>query len=335
MFKLIYNGENEKLVHKNVFSETLAELAKEDKNLIYLDADLTNSAGTYKFWQENPNQAFNCGIAEANMMGVAAGLALMGKKPYVHTFGPFASRRCFDQIFISQGYARNTVRIFGSDPGIQAAFNGATHMPFEDMALLRSIPNSLVFDLADAVQLKWLLRAIKDIEERVIYFRSTRKSYRAIYSEDSEFKIGKANLLRDGKDLTIIACGMMVGEALEAAEILAEEGISAEVIDCFTVKPIDKDMLRASAIKTGCFVVSENHNVMGGLNDAVSEALRQIQGDILSETKINIVHVQHGVEEQFGEVGPVDYLKTRYKLNAEEIVKKAKEALTRKFLLNN
>lgn len=333
MFKVIYDGSTEKILHKEVFAQSISSLAEEDKDVIYLDADLTNSSGTYKLWQNNPERAYNCGISEANMMGVAAGLALMGKKPYVHTFGPFASRRCFDQVFISQAYARNCVRIFGSDAGVTAAFNGATHMPFEDMALYRSIPNAIVFDIADAVQFKFLLKAVKDIKDKVVYFRSTRKSYKAIYSDDSTFEIGKANVLTSGNDLSIIACGLMVGEAMKAAENLKKEGINVKVIDMFTVKPIDKEVLLKAVVDTRALVVSENHNVIGGLNDAVSESLRSMNLEIITALGgKSFVHIQHGIEERFGAVGPQDYLQNEYSLTAEMIVAKAKQALKLKKL---
>lgn len=327
MFKVAFDGSIEKTAHKNVFAETLKSLVVEDKDVVFLDADLMNSSGTAKLWQEHPEQVYNCGISEANMMGLAAGLALSGKKPYVHTFGPFASRRCFDQVFISQAYAQNTVRIFGSDPGVVAAFNGGTHMPFEDMALYRSIPHAYVFDVADAVQFQWLLQAVKDIEKSVVYFRSTRKSYYKIYEENSSFTIGKANLIKEGNDLTLFACGLMVGEAMKAAQALEKEGISARVVDMFTVKPVDEEMVLKCARETGAFVVSENHNVVGGLNDAISQVLRKTQEAYLKTNKNPVIHIQHGIEERFGQVGPMDFLQKEYGLTAEEIVCKAKQAL--------
>lgn len=330
MFKVIYNGETEKLVHKNIFSETLQELLQEDKDVVYLDADLSASSGGHKFFKSFPKQAFNCGIAEANMMGVAAGLALAGKIPYVHTFGPFASRRCYDQVFISQAYAKNAVRIYGSDPGVTAAFNGGTHMPFEDMALYRAIPHAYVFDIADGVQFKWLLKEIKDIKDRVVYFRSTRKSNKAIYAEGSKFEIGKGNVLREGSDLTLIASGIMVGEAMKAAEALEAMGHSVRVIDMFTVKPIDKDLVLKAAIETGALVITENHNVMGGLNDAVAETLRMHAEELLKARKQAVIHLQHGIEERFGQVGPQDFLQQEYGLTAEKIIEKALKALALK-----
>lgn len=320
MFKVIYDGSPETALHKSVFADTVQALSAEDPDVIYLDCDLMNSSGTYKFWQEHPDRVINCGISEANMMGVAAGLSAVGKKPYTHTFGPFASRRCFDQVFLSIGYAGNSVRIYGSDPGVQAAFNGGTHMPFEDMALMRAVPTSTVFDIADAVQLAAVLRMIKD-RPGLNYLRTTRKNYKKVYSDDSQFEIGKGNILRDGTDLTIIACGMMVSEAMAAAELLAAKGVSARVVDMFTVKPVDAELVIRCAEETGAILTTENHNIIGGLGDAV--------GAVLLANK-PVPMSKHGVNDVFGEVGPADYLAKRFGLTPDEIVKQAETLLKRK-----
>lgn len=320
MFKVIYDGTPEEKDHKNVFGGTIEALAAEDAKVIYLDADLMNSAGTYKFWQAHPDQAINCGISEANMMGTAAGLSAVGRIPYVHTFGPFASRRCYDQVFLSIGYAGNSVRIYGSDPGVTAAFNGGTHMPFEDMALMRAIPDAAVFDLADGVQFEWLLREVKQ-RKGVTYMRSTRKRYKKIYEPGSTFEIGKGNLIREGTDLTIIACGLMVSEAMACAEALAQEGLSIRVIDMFCVKPLDKELVWQAAAETGAIVTAENHNVIGGLGDAVAAALLERQG---------VPFAKHGVQDRFGQVGPQDYLQEQYGLTAEALKKTVREVYARK-----
>lgn len=320
MFKVIYDGSAEEKDHKNVFGETVEALAGEDQAVIYLDADLMNSAGTYKFWKKNPEQAINCGISEANMMGVAAGLSAVGRKPYVHTFGPFASRRCYDQVFLSIGYAGNSVRIYGSDPGVTAAFNGGTHMPFEDMALMRAIPEAAVFDLADGVQFEWLLRETKD-RPGVTYMRSTRKRYKKIYEPGSTFEVGKGNVIREGKDVTVIACGLMVSEAMVAAEKLQAEGISVQVIDMFCVKPLDKELVCKAARETGAIVTAENHNVIGGLGDAVGAAL--LENEPVPFAKV-------GVQDTFGQVGPQDYLQQQYGLTADQVVEACRQVLSRK-----
>lgn len=315
---IIYDGSPDKRLNKTVFGEAMEKIAQADKDVIYLDADLMNSSGTLGFWKRNPRQAINCGIAEANMMGVAAGLSAGGKKPYVHTFGPFASRRCYDQVFISIAYAGNSVRIFGSDPGVTAAFNGGTHMPFEDMALMRAIPNSIVLDISDSSMLASIMEQVRDMDG-LIYTRFTRKSYSAIYSDDHLFTIGKGEVLRDGTDVTIIACGLMTSEALTAADILSKEGTSVRVVDMFTVKPIDRELVIESSRKTGSVVVAENHNAIGGLGDAVAE--------VLLEAGVSIKFKKHAVSERFGSVGPQDYLKEYYGLTASKLVESVKAVI--------
>lgn len=320
MFKVIYDGTKETALHKEVFGQTLVELAAADPDVVYLDADLMNSSGTYKFWKANPDRVVNCGISEANMMGVAAGLSAMGKKPFAHTFGPFASRRCFDQLFMSVAYAKNSVRVYGSDAGVTAAFNGGTHMPFEDMALMRAVPGAAVIDVCDAVELNKVLHLVKD-RAGLTYIRSTRKNYLKIYDPSSEFEIGKGNVLRDGKDVTIIACGLMVGEAMRAAELLAAKGVDARVVDMFSVKPLDAELVIRCAKETGAIVTAENHNVIGGLGDAVAAVLVE---------NCPVPMKKHGVNDLFGQVGPQDYLQQVYGLTAEDLVKSVEATVARK-----
>ena len=228
-----------------------------------------NCIGTAKWAAANPDRAINCGIAEANMIGVACGLAAAGFKPMVHTFGPFASRRCYDQLFLSAGYAKNDITIIGTDPGVTAAMNGGTHMPFEDMALYRAIPGATVIDVTDPTMLISVLRQCKD-RPGVKYIRVGRKSYAKVYAEGSELPIGKAVTLREGTDVVIFACGILVHEAMQAAKTLEEEGISAAVVDCFTVKPLDEEAVLAWAEKTGAVVTAENHNRIHSLGDLIS-----------------------------------------------------------------
>jgi len=315
---IIYDGSMDKEVYKNIFSKTIEEVANSDSKVVYLDADLMNSFGTLGFWKRNKKQAINCGVAEANMVGVAAGLAAAGKKPYVHSFGPFASRRCYDQSFLSVAYAGNSVRIFGSDPGVTAAFNGGTHMPFEDMALMRAVPHSTVIEITDGTMLEKIIYDIKD-REGLTYVRTTRKSYPAVYSSDHEFQIGKGEVLREGNEVTIIACGLMVGEALKASIELEKQGVSARVVDMFTVKPIDRELVVACAKETGAIITAENHNVIGGLGDAVS--------DVLMSEECLVPMKKVGVQDEFGSVGPQDYLQEYYGLTAIKIVEAVNEVL--------
>lgn len=315
---IIYDGSMDKEVYKTIFGRVIEQLCNEDKDVVYLDSDLMNSIGTRGFWQKNKAQAINCGVAEANMIGIAAGLSAGGKKPYAHTFGPFASRRCFDQVFLSVAYGGNSVRIFGSDPGVTAAFNGGTHMPFEDMALMRVVPESTVIEISDGAMLEAVMRLIKD-RKGLTYVRMSRKNYPAVYSGDHNFQIGKGEILRDGKDVTIIACGLMVGESMKAAAALKEKGIDARVVDMFTVKPLDVDMVIRCAKETGAIITAENHNIIGGLGDAVGAALLE-NGVMVPMKKI-------GVNDTFGSVGPQDYLQKFYELTAERVADAAQNIL--------
>lgn len=318
--KIIYNGEMSKKLCKQVFSETIPALLEEDSKVVYLDADLMSCIGTAKAAAKFPDRAINCGIAEANMVGVACGLASAGFKPIVHSFGPFASRRCYDQVFLSGGYAKNDITIIGTDAGVTAALNGGTHMPFEDTALYRAIPNATVIDNSDPVMLESVLRQCVNLPG-VKYIRTNRKTYAALYAEGSELTIGKAVTLREGTDLVIFASGIMVYEALKAAEALEAEEIHAAVLDMFSIKPLDEEAIVEWATKTGAVVVTENHNKYGGLCSAVSEVLAR-----RCPTPAEFV----AVEDSFGEVGPQSYLQERFGLTAEHIIAQAKAVLERK-----
>lgn len=317
---ICYTGEKDKVIMRNVFASSLVELIEKDKNVMYLDADLMNSIGTLNLMSEYKDNVVNCGIQEANMVGVAAGLSAVGKIPYVHTFGPFASRRCFDQVFLSSAYAKNPVHVFGSDPGVTAAFNGGTHMPFEDVAMYRTIPEAVIFDVADTVSLHEAMLMVKDINA-VTYVRFPRKDSVKVYSEGTKFEVGKAKVLREGKDLTVVASGIMIAEALGAAEKLAKEGIDVEVIDPVTVKPLDVKTIVESAKKTGAVLTAENANILGGMGGAVCEALAE---------NYPVPAVRVGVEDKFGEVGPEGYLREKFELTQDKIILKAKEVLKRK-----
>ena len=295
--KIVYDGSMDPRQCKTVLGETIPALAAEDPDFIYLDADLMNCIGTAKWAAAHPERAINCGIAEANMVGVACGLSAAGFKPLVHTFGPFASRRVYDQIFLSGGYAKNSLTVLGTDPGVTAALNGGTHMPFEDVALYRALPGATVIDVSDPTMLVSVLRQCKD-REGIKYIRVGRKSYARVYEEGSELPIGKAVTLREGTDLVIFACGILVHEAMQAALALEKEGVSAAVVDMFTIKPLDRKAVLAWAEKTGAVVTAENHNRIGGLYSAVSEVLAEER-----PTPVECV----AVEDCFGEVGPQNY----------------------------
>ena len=223
--KTVYTGKMDPRSFKDVLGATIAGLLDHDPDVIYLDADLMRCIGTYGYFKKHPDRAINCGIAEANMAGVAAGLSAAGFKPIAHSFGTFASRRCFDQVYLSAGYGKNPITMIGSDPGVCAAFNGGTHMPFEDMAMYRALPGATVVDVTDTAQLENIFPQLVK-REGVKYLRVNRKSNDLVYEAGSEFEIGKGVVLREGKDATIVACGFMVGRALKAAEELEKKGIS-------------------------------------------------------------------------------------------------------------
>lgn len=318
--KIVYNGSMDPVAFKDLLGETIPRLIAEDPDVIYLDADLMSCIGTTKFAAAHPEAAINCGISEANMIGTACGLSVAGFKPIVHTFGPFASRRVFDQIFLSGGYAKNNITVLGTDPGVTATFNGGTHMPFEDMALYRAIPDAKVFDITDTAMLLSVLTQVQDIPG-VKYIRVGRKTAAKVYETGSVLPIGKGITLRDGKDAVVFASGIMVHEALQAAEQLAKEGIDVAVVDMFTIKPIDEEAIVKYAKATGAVVTAENHNKIGGLYSAVCDVLART-----CPTPAEYV----AVEDVFGEVGPQDYLQVRFGLTAANVVKKIKEVLARK-----
>ncbi|MBQ4040823.1 MAG: transketolase family protein [Oscillospiraceae bacterium] len=300
--------------------QTLMDMAEKNKDIVVLDSDLVNSSGLKPFFKFFPDRAIECGIAEANMIGIAAGLSAVGKVPFAHSFGCFASRRVCDQIMISCSYAKLNVRIIGSDPGVTAAKNGGTHMPFEDMGVLRSIPDITLIEPTDPVMMKDIIRQLVDAYG-VYYIRMVRKEATSVYKEGSTFEIGKGNLLVDGNDVTIFASGIMVEEAINASTILKTEGISARVVDMFTWKPIDKEMIARCAKETGCFVTAENHNVVGGLGAAIAE-------ETVKSCPVPIEMV--GVQDRFGQVGSVPFLKKEYNLTAMDIIEAARKAVARK-----
>ncbi len=318
--KIIYNGEMDPRMCKSVLGEVIPEILESDPDVIYLDADLMSCIGTGKYAKAHPDRAVNCGVAEANMIGVACGLASAGFKPIVHTFGPFASRRCFDQIFLSGGYAKNDVTVIGTDPGVTATMNGGTHMPFEDVALYRTIPGATVIDVTDPSLLKSVLRQCVD-RPGVKYIRVGRKQYAKVYEDGGEAPIGKAITLREGSDAVIFAAGIMVHEAMQAAKALEADGIHAAVVDLFTIKPLDEAAVEDWAKKTGAVVVAENHNRHGGLYSAVLEVLAE---------RCPVPAACVAVEDEFGEVGPQDYLQERFGLTAGHIAEQVKAVLKRK-----
>jgi len=312
--------EKEAREMRAVYCQTLQELARENDRICILDADLVGSSGVKPFFQEFPDRAVDCGIQENNMIGVAAGLSAAGMIPFAHSFGPFASRRCVDQIFISCAYAKANVRIVGSDPGVTAAYNGGTHMPFEDMGTLMSIPKITLVEPTDSVQLRWLLQTLEK-EYGVYYIRLLRKNAVGVFEEGSQFQLGKLARLREGADAAVVCSGIMVGEALKAAALLEREGVQIAVLNAFTWKPMDDETLAEYARSCGCVVTAENHNILGGLGSAVANSLSRS-----CPVPVEMV----GVEDEFGEVGTEDFLRRRFDLTAEHIVRAVRAAMARK-----
>ncbi len=312
--------EKEAREMRAVYCQTLQELARENDRICILDADLVGSSGVKPFFQEFPDRAVDCGIQENNMIGVAAGLSAAGMIPFAHSFGPFASRRCVDQIFISCAYAKANVRIVGSDPGVTAAYNGGTHMPFEDMGTLMSIPKITLVEPTDSVQLRWLLQTLEK-EYGVYYIRLLRKNAVGVFEAGSQFQLGRFARLREGADAAVVCSGIMVGEALKAAALLEGEGVQIAVLNAFTWKPMDDETLAEYARSCGCVVTAENHNILGGLGSAVANSLSRS-----CPVPVEMV----GVEDEFGEVGTEDFLRRRFDLTAEHIVRAVRAAMARK-----
>ncbi|HYE81246.1 MAG TPA: transketolase C-terminal domain-containing protein [Clostridia bacterium] len=310
----------ENMEMRQVLAEILGGMMEKDERIVVIDADLARANGTIALRDKYPERAFDVGIAEQNMAAVAAGMAAYGLIPFIGSFTPFATRRICDQIAISIVYAKRNVKIIGTDPGISAELNGGTHMSMEDIGVIRSIPGIVIFEPVDAVQLAKALPVIAEYDGPV-YIRMFRKAFPVIFKDDYKFELFKADLISEGKDVTLFASGIMVNEALKAAELLKASGISAEIINIHTIKPIDREAVVKSAKKTGAAVTCENHNIIGGLKSAVAEVL-------VDECPVPVKAV--GVQDHFGEVAKMDYLKKKYHMTAEDIVKAAKEAIAMK-----
>jgi len=305
---------------RNAYIDKLIKLSETDERIIALDADLMHSNNTYKFKDRFPNRAINVGIQEANMIGVAAGLSLVGKIPFAHTFTCFAARRDLDQLYLSVAYAELNVKLIATDPGIAATYNGGSHMSFEDIGIMRTIPSMTVIEPTDSVMMESLVEQIA-YTYGPFYVRLFRKNPIKIYDSGDNFKIGQGIILRGGEDVTIIASGIMVAEALKAADLLEKGGVSARVVDMFTIKPIDKDLIIKCAEETKAIVTAENSNTINGLGSAVAEVL--VENKPVPMERI-------GIQDLFGEVGDMGYLKKRYHLTADDIVNSVIKVVNRK-----
>ena len=301
-----------------VFVETLQELMKDNKKVVALEADLGGASGFTKILKTNPEQFIQMGIAEADMVGVACGMSMRGYIPFVHTFAPFTARRALDQIFLEGAYAKNTINIYGSDPGVCVGANGGTHNTFEDIAIMRAIPNTLVVAPADEVQLAWTIRECAKLQG-VHYIRANRKANPTMYAEGSTFEFGKGNVIREGSDVLLVSMGEMLSIAYKAAEKLAEEGISVEVIDMFTLKPFDAELIKKEAAGKKLVVTFENHSIIGGLGSCVAE--------VLAEEGAGVPLKRIGANDVFGQVGTYGYLCKAFGFTEENIIETIKNGL--------
>ncbi len=304
----------EKIATRAAYGEFLQEEAKINPDLVVLDADLAGSTKTGMFQKVAPERFFDMGIAEQNMMGVAAGLALSGKTVCASSFAMFASGRAFEIIRNSIGYTQANVKVCATHAGITVGADGASHQTFEDLALMRTIPGMTVVNPCDAVSAKALLRQVVDMVGPA-YVRLGRSPVPVFYEDTSAVKLGKGNMLRDGSDVTIISTGIMTPEAMKAAEDLANDGIDARVIDMHTLKPIDVDIIRKAAEDTGCIVTAEEHSVIGGLGSAVAEVVCQ-------ECPVPMAMV--GQQDTYGESGEPAELLEKYGMTAAAIEEKVK-----------
>ena len=299
-----------------IYAEELGKLMERDPKIVLLDADLGKASGTLGLRARFPERIFDCGVAEQNMASIAAGLASYGFKPWIESFTPFAARRICDQIAISICYAGMNVRIVGTDPGITAELNGGTHMSVEDIGVLRSIPGLVIFEPVDETQLRAAMPAL-DAYEGPVYIRLVRGEQPEVFPADYRFDLFKADHLREGTDITVCVSGFLTKDCLEAAEELEREGISCEVLNMHTIKPIDAETIRASARRTGAVLTVENHNIVGGLHAAVLEAL--------ARERVPVCAV--GIQDRFGEVGRLPYLRKALGLTKEHIIEAAREAV--------
>lgn len=306
---------------REVYGEALAELGNTNENIVVLDADLSGSTKTAIFRKAHPDRFFNMGIAEANMVATAAGMSTVGKIPFVNTFTVFLTSlgllSARDQIC----YSNLNVKFGGAYCGMSDALDGATHHATEDMAIMRALPNMKVIVPADPTATRWATKYAVETYGPM-YLRLSREAYPDLYPENTEFELGKGAVVREGSDVTVIACGIMVHKALEAAEIMAEKGVSVRVVDMYSVKPIDKELIIRCANETGAIVCAEEHNVFGGLGSAVSEVLAYAGAAAPTEFV--------GIQDVFTESAPYKELLKRFGLDADGVIAGIEKVLARK-----
>ena len=301
-----------KIATRHSYGEELAKLGEENKNIVVLDADLSSATKTGIFAKKFPNRFVNVGIAEQNLMGVAAGLSTFGKVPYTSTFAVFAAGRAYEQIRNSIAYPKLNVKICATHAGITVGEDGATHQMLEDLSLMRGLPNMTVISTSDDIETRWAVREISKINGPV-YLRLCRMATPVIYDENKHFEIGKGVQIGEGTDASIIATGVTVSETLKAQEILKESGINVRVIDIHTIKPIDRELIVKCAKETKKIITVEDHNIIGGLGSAVCEVLSEEY-----PTKVE----RMGIFDSFGRSGKAEELLKYYKIDSAAIVNK-------------
>ena len=309
-----------KIATREAYGKALVRLGTENKDIVVLDADLSKSTKTSDFAKAFPQRFFDMGVAEQNMLGTAAGLAAAGKIPFASSFAMFATGRAFEQIRNSIAYPALNVKIAATHAGISVGEDGASHQTVEDIAIMRALPNMTVIVPADATETEMAVNAAVKIHGP-IYLRLGRLALPVLFDENYRFEVGRANTVRDGSDVTVIACGLMVGEALQAAERLSVENISVRVINMHTVKPLDRDAITKAARETKAVVTAEEHNIIGGLGSAVAEVLTRT---------FPVVQEMVGVKDTFGESGVPAELLEKYGLTAKAIVNAVKRVIERK-----
>lgn len=310
----------EKIATRESYGKAVTELGKVNKDIVVLDADLANATKSGVFKKEFPDRHFNAGIAEMNMVGLASGLSLAGKIPFVSTFAVFGTGRAYDMVRNSVCYPKLNVKLALTHAGLTVGEDGATHQMLEDIALMNALPNMTVIVPADGPEAEQVVKAAAEIDGPV-FMRFARAATDVIFDENYKFEIGKAAEIREGSDVTLIACGIMVAKALEAAEILKGDGINARVINMSTIKPLDNAAVEKAAKETGAIVTCEEHSIYGGLGSVVSQAVSK-------STPVPVEFV--GVNDVFGESGKPDQLIKKYHIDVEDIVEAAKKAVGRK-----
>ncbi len=306
---------------RDVYGETLTEYGKKNENIVVLDADVSGSTKSAIFGKEFPDRFYNCGVCEYAMMGMAAGMAKNGKIPFVNTFAVFLTTLGSLAARTFMSYSKLPIKMMGGYGGLSDSYDGATHQALEDLAVMRSLPDITVLVASDARITKWMVETAVEVAEPM-YIRLSRDVMADCYEEDAKFEIGKGAIVKDGSDVTIIACGVMVGNAVEASNMLKEKGISARVVDMYSIKPIDAALIEKCAQETGAFVTAEEHSIIGGLGSAVAE--------VMAKQNCGVPTEMVGMQDCHGESGDYKQLLQKFGLDAKTIVAAAEKAISSK-----